>query len=640
MKKSLLLLLVAAMVSLSSTAITPQELDGKPVLQLFWGNAYQAYGPTLSTSGVFRYEDGQLYIDGFRRRFTLPVTFDESAQTLILPLQMQFDGEPGTVFNKGIIGATQGQSYNVHYDYVRAANGYVHYTLIGTTMDQQPATCYKILTQYSSVQTTPYSTEAYSYVGLPNFVIDKSNIPVSILLLHSSNNSVNLSSPGTNDDVAVFSKMAFYIMDNTNAHATDSNKQSYDLSIAFKTDSDNEIKLPNIFNHGICYEYTAWDEYYLKWIEGSIDRDNGTITIPALYTGGMIYPDFQGYKMHQSGSYSIYIYPRGTYNVIDDRTSSYVPTYFNGNVPVYDATDPINWTGYWFRNTDYLLPEQILGCELIEDEITDITGTFEVNKVYHETPSNQWAYTAGGELHTYEDWAVKLGKAVFYTQAISLDGDWDEEEVIDWTEIEAERLDVTHYCTVDCQSHGVDENNIYIKGCVNPIRNSHHVQPESYEYYLIPGIYDTPKGDDFTGENGHIDGVNVTEYITDHSGNNFTLLVPVSVFGDKANADGDYTLYVRAKYVADDNLTDTFHALTPLYASLIPTGVENLHAEEVAATIDVDGNTVIIDGSEGDAIIVTPAGSVIYQGGDNAVDVEPGLYIVRAKSTVQKVLVK
>ena len=86
-----MLMAVIAWVSAApdAEAITPEELDGKPVLQVFFGNIYQGTGPTVSTAGVFRYDaaNEQLYIDKFRGRISVPVEWDATDQCFYLPLK-------------------------------------------------------------------------------------------------------------------------------------------------------------------------------------------------------------------------------------------------------------------------------------------------------------------------------------------------------------------------------------------------------------------------------------------------------------------------------------------------------------------------------------------------------------------------
>lgn len=166
MKKLLLSLSLGVMAAASASAITPQELDGKPVLQMFWGNYYQAYGPSLSVAGTFSYENGQLYINRFRGHFKLPVTL--SNNQLTIPLLSSFNGDNAT-FKTGMLGAVQGLHLDNSYGApLTKVNGY-------------HATCYEVH-EYTGASTTAYSTNPYAYVGLPNFVLDKASVPMSFAL--------------------------------------------------------------------------------------------------------------------------------------------------------------------------------------------------------------------------------------------------------------------------------------------------------------------------------------------------------------------------------------------------------------------------------------------------------------------------
>lgn len=80
-----MLMAVIAWVSAApdAEAIIPEELDGKPVLQVFYGNDFQGAAPTVSVGGVFRYDaaSSQLYIDRFRGRISVPVTWNAADQS-------------------------------------------------------------------------------------------------------------------------------------------------------------------------------------------------------------------------------------------------------------------------------------------------------------------------------------------------------------------------------------------------------------------------------------------------------------------------------------------------------------------------------------------------------------------------------
>lgn len=615
MKKSLLFALALSLCGATSLAenITAEQLNGKTVCQVYWGNDFQP-GPSLSTVGKFSLEGDQLYIRNFRGRFKLPVTLSDNK--IILPLLQTFYGEDpnNTTFQRGMLGATQGLQ-------LTNGNGYVY-----TKVNGYPAACYEVH-EYTGISTSEYSTDAYSNVGLPNFYIQKDH-------------SVAFELNDSDSNFAIYKRMAFFIFDNTNATANDSNGLTYEMRVNLL--DDNVISLPNLYNKGVLYQYDYVSNlnynYSFKWIQGQYQYtgDNtGVIQIKSQYTGGTYSCGYYGEKTLYSGL-SSYGY----------------------------------WTGYWFSSEGQKMNHQRLASDYVkatnENQFWPISGSFDVKKVYHETPGNSWAHHDKGELHTYEDWNLTIDKSVFYNQAATTEsGRYGTEQEIDWTKINATKLDVTHHCAIDESSlqfgYGtISANNpdkyIYVGGQVNQLKNTHHLgDVDYYEYYIVPGTYRVPSGADFNSSKGHTYGLNVTDYVTDfqpgqgknglvrkanelNSDNSFNLLIPEKVFAANGiPTTGKYTLYVKANY-KDSGLSSTFHALTPLGNPT--TGVNDLVLDLEPASIEVVNGNIVIEGSNGTAMVSTLSGVVIYQGDDATVAVAPGTYIVRAGGVVKKLLVK
>lgn len=221
MKKSLLFALALPLCGATSLAenITAEQLNGKTVCQVYWGDDFQP-GPSLSTVGKFSLEGDQLYIRNFRGRFKLPVTLSDNK--IILPLLQTFYGEDpnNTTFQRGMLGATQGLQ-------LTNGNGYVY-----TKVNGYPAACYEVH-EYTGISTSEYSTDAYSNVGLPNFYIQKDH-------------SVAFELNDSDSNFAIYKRMAFFIFDNTNATANDSNGLTYEMRVNLL--DDNVISLPNLYN--------------------------------------------------------------------------------------------------------------------------------------------------------------------------------------------------------------------------------------------------------------------------------------------------------------------------------------------------------------------------------------------------------
>lgn len=616
MKKLLLAIALLAGVSINASAITEQDLDGKIVCQVYWGNDYQP-GPVLSTVGKFSLEGNQLYIRNFRGRFKLPITL--SNDQIILPLLKSFNGEDptNTTFRTGMLGATQGLHLDNRYsgEPLTKVNGY-------------HAACYQIHDK-SEISSSTYSTSAYANISLPNFYI-------------AENHSLAFVLNGSDSNFAIYKKMGFFILDNLNATANDSNGQEYGMQVNLL--DNNVISFPNLYNRGIMYQYDKVSStnynYSFKWIKGDYTYTNnkkGTIFINSQKTGGTYKCGYYGYKTFYSGSL-IYGY----------------------------------WKGYWYSAEGQAMMLQKLASDLVEtsdeNQFYSISGSFDVRNVYHETVANSWSHHDKGDLHTYEDWDITIDESNFYNQAATtVSGRYGLEQNIEWTKINAKKLDVTHHCKIASDleyGYGTiaddnPDNYLYIGGQVEQLKNTHHLDNvDYYEYFVVPGTHTSPSGADFKdAEKGHVNGVNVTNYITNfqpaannalrvsakdlNEGNNFNLLFPEKLFAENGIAtdpNHKYTLYVKAHYNPETNLEPTFHALTPL--NTITTGVNDLELNLEPANIKVVDGGIAISGSNGTAMVSTLSGVVVYQGGDNTVSVAPGMYIVRAAGAVKKVLVK
>lgn len=355
-----MLMAVIAWVSAApdAEAIIPEELDGKPVLQVFYGNDFQGAAPTVSVGGVFRYDaaSSQLYIDRFRGRISVPVTWNAADQSFQLPTMSRITG--GTAqYNSLIMAGVQGQQYLIqpNITFYVSATGEFGIGSLGTMINNRPAACYNTIS--ASLTTNPYSTSPYNYVSMPNFIFDKGEdptYPCSLLCVNSSDSNASLNETSTTNQISIYARVAFFVMDMVNAHAVTydhalASEMPYDMQVAFTSESDTELQFENLYNQGIRYEYFSngygdftTDEnggaWKFKWITGTIDREHNTITIPFTKTGGMRVPSCFGYDTKPNGDFytrrAIYAYSYG------------YPLYGT----FYDWSSPKYWTGYWFND--------------------------------------------------------------------------------------------------------------------------------------------------------------------------------------------------------------------------------------------------------------------------------------------------
>lgn len=208
----------------------------------------------------------------------------------------------------------------------------------------------------------------------------------------------------------------------------------------------------------------------------------------------------------------------------------------------------------------------------------------------------------------------------------------------------------------------------YINGQIdqNSIKNPDFV--DSYELCIMPGKHTQSEvtGADFIGyENGHRLGLNIEDQkywnsykpqavkgralsssgheaddIEANSNGKFSRYITAKELKDAGLYNGDhlYTIYLKAIYNHAD-LNPTFHALTALDGTT--TGIEDI-TEDAAAQgqITVNGTAVTLLNTANRGLIATTAGAVVYQGGDATVTLAPGIYIVRAGDTTQRIIVK
>lgn len=291
-------------------------------------------------------------------------------------------------------------------------------------------------------------------------------------------------------------------------------------------------------------------------------------------------------------------------------------------------------------------------------------------------------------LHNVDFWISDGGSCTTWTKLKFNFNDWQSvyltqtaDENIglikNTTFIPDKKYEITHQVDFDqvavayhANHPGEEQDVLWIKGQLdaNSIKNSMYV--DHYELHLLPGSYTTVSGDEFNNaDKGHDNGLNISdesfhhayypndiatyaegdktdaekaqEVIDANSNGQFCRLVKKSDFdtaGIEMDPNNQYTLYLKTVYTGASDLEPTFHALTSVNGTT--TGVDNIVNEENIADINVNGATVTISGSNGNALVVTTSGVVVYQGGDNTVTLTPGMYIVRADKLTKRIIIK
>lgn len=285
-----------------------------------------------------------------------------------------------------------------------------------------------------------------------------------------------------------------------------------------------------------------------------------------------------------------------------------------------------------------------------------LTGTWSIDGApHHVTEGNHaWTVNDGGKLVTMANSKIVIDPYVLWNDNVgqsyydsSLNNSNGIIQKIENTEITGIARDLTHHATitsVNVDNEASDEYAV-VTGNVAFAKNPAYVQ--NYELYMIPENINSLEGKeaDFTHENGHVNGICLTEYEQaipaaleeGDPSRNFELHIPYDKM--KLNENGDnskfeMTLYAKANYKPETGLAPTFHALTPVTVS-IPTGVADLNSDYVRVS---GGNGVIF--ANATVEVFNMAGQKIYEGNDSEIPAAAGVYLVRAAQKTFKVIVK
>lgn len=427
----------------------------------------------------------------------------------------------------------------------------------------------------------------------------------------------------------------------TATQTLNSSTTNYNVNVSTTPDptdaTKTQLQITNLLNKGIFYENEVVLDYYQKPYYGSctavpligtIDAD-GSITIPAMLAGGGVTGSLQAWG-----------------------TALGVAAYWESN-----------------KGLNYYFNYMCSTCD--GTNVYDITGQYTPGKPVHQVFNDNYWVSDGGQTKTYENANIHLDKVAYYTtntnsylaKADEIDIPYDYEIT---HQVDFDQVAVAYHAN----HPGEEQDVLWIKGQLDAssIKNAMYV--DHYELHLLPGSYTTVSGDEFNNaDKGHDNGLNISdesfhhayypndiatyaegdktdaekaqEVIDANSNGQFCRLVKKSDFdtaGIEMDPNNQYTLYLKTVYTGASDLEPTFHALTSVNGTT--TGVDNIVNEENIADINVNGATVTISGSNGNALVVTTSGVVVYQGGDNTVTLTPGMYIVRADKLTKRIIIK
>lgn len=623
MKKLLLTLMASLAISfaLPTTAnaeITAADLDG-----LYYG-AYmvgmadaERSSATDQFSGTFELRGSQLYMTNFLECVDMPVTIEGNNLTLSCS---EYDAVISGLVNPQIsversmnrwiidnpyyaYNGEAHQRYGSYYGYKRAdvEYGESRNSVQLTFSDNLGSSEADRMTDVSRLESSSYkyrlATDQYIHAeykvgGIYNTY-------------------------GTWDGMRVYVFEANGIAKQTN---TDGSVTTYGIGVDMSPGEPEKVIFKNIFNKGVSF-HNDYDNNgasnwrtILSWVEGTIDYDNNTITIPEQTVGG--------YVKRQNGleQDTWYFYVADRWGYLDEycadwyMVSSRKPDVYN----------------YYINGSDD----------------NDLVGRVTYKDLDHYTESdNHWSQKHGGQLRT-------LHKLNFEFEDITL-WEWDRtngrankiatSQTVFETPLDFE---YTHDAQLQLDWFAQDKDKIGLGGSIVSRVNNRYV--ESYDLYIMPGSHTSIQDVDI---NTHHDiGIEGAELIASGLRPSISTYSEgddkdsVITFGDVVvdrpvpyNPNRDYTLYLKANY--NNDLHPSYHAMT--LTANIPTGIIDLEDYNPALKVRAVEGGILVEGCDGEVEVFSVAGQGIFAGhADGAISLDCGLYIVRAGNRTWKVNVK
>lgn len=609
MKKILLSLClgVIAAAGFTASALTQDELCGKIVGQVFYGNTLhdaKKSVPVFNTYGVFTPVEGttnKVRLSVFRK--ALNVEFEIVGDNLkLVPNQTCTLTTGGNV---KIVPADQLYAYSYgSYDVTFKELPNVTY-LSATTNRWSDGT---INIRFGGTK-TGYCLQFQRYFSRPN------NANANVL----------------NDYIQTYENIDLFIYDsnNTMSYYDKIGQENREIPLYVSQSTSDDIttfKIRNFAGYGFNYYY-----------------QNNT---PSNFT-------------HMNDGVSMYL---------DGKTNevSIPVTAIGGAVQPYCATSGYLSTQYGYLYAYYTQHYYGGGIVLQQTGNTPVSGTFE--PLAGEHTDGMWDAKCGGTLNTMVKGDIKLGRWMTYYDADYPYAEIEQEAAETTIPVE---IPATHTGELVIDAFKVNhdaanpdnsqKNNVYVKCHLENKVNNRLV--ENYELCMVPGNFKNINEDH--GHNIHNDygfekvvnlskdgyehhiGTSRAATLNSSEDGSFELAVPASVikangwdFDNKEN--NKFTFFVKANYKegsAKDGsrLAPTFHALN-YRTDQITTGIEAASFDADIRIVAVNGG-IEVEGAE-NVEVYNVGGSQVYQGAAGHIDVAAGLYIVRADGKVAKVNVK
>lgn len=293
-------------------------------------------------------------------------------------------------------------------------------------------------------------------------------------------------------------------------------------------------------------------------------------------------------------------------------------------------------------------------------DFEDVVGTATTSgSLAHRLKDTHWV-TNGGTLRTFEK-AMSMTLPDF-GYVYELDYVYDGTPIVRYeyspcycdNALDVYEGDVTLDLHHNLDAYGKPDDNdgtLIVETAVTPLNNTQYV--DSYELWMMPkptGTIDVNKGD-FDHDNGHSKAYKLATHkptASRSADDSFTFYRQVNIKdlpAESLHRKNEYMFFIKANYKEETGLHPTFHNLLATSdPDEVITGINNIKADGTeTVSIETSHGEIIISAAGNATVfaeVFTPQGLLVYRGTDTRISVAPGLYIVRAASTTEKIFVQ
>lgn len=267
------------------------------------------------------------------------------------------------------------------------------------------------------------------------------------------------------------------------------------------------------------------------------------------------------------------------------------------------SADPYvdNFTDGWgYSPNNITIIQQYLGVDNgSSSSPADIEGTmYYGDGVSHDTAIHPWTAKDGGTRNTKTD---IITCRFDEPQYVMVSPDYRSAglrsyiiQTVTTSEFTLNGEDVTLEADVIKESMSDDSNALTVSGRIETVKNGNYV--DNYELYLVCGEYESVANDDnfIHSEKGHQNAICLTPFEATQpqsrangtADREFSVTIPnEELYKIDPKSTGKYTIYAKANYAPEHNLTPTFHDLTLVNSDYI-TAIEGVYTDDVNTEVE------------------------------------------------------